>query len=204
VASRLKELYKKPCIVIAFDPHGVGKGSGRSISSIHLGNLMLQALDQRILEHGGGHRMAAGLTIKKENLSRFRHLLESHMASRTQTIEPSLELDGSISLSALSANFFEHLGRLEPFGVGHSSPRLMFGPVTIAWRKIVGADHVQCLFEDVSGCRVKGMAFRARNQPLGDYLMKQRKPIYVAGSVHLQEWKQKQSPCIYIDDVLEI
>jgi single-stranded-DNA-specific exonuclease len=164
VAGRLKEKTGKPAFAIAVDREsGIGKGSGRSISGIDLGAAVIAAREQGLLIAGGGHAMAAGITIYSAKLSEFTQFLQDRLASKVDAARASqvLKLDLSIAPGGLNPDLVEVLEQAGPFGVGWPAPRIAVGPVRIIKADIVGKDHLRIIAAGEDGKSFKGIAFRA-------------------------------------------
>jgi len=203
VAGRLKEFFQRPTFVIAIDDQGIGKGSGRSIPGVDLGAAVTAAKQQGILEAGGGHAMAAGLTVAEANLQAFQDFLADRL---TGTVDDaikglSLKLDGALSANAVRVQLVDQLNEVGPFGQGHAQPRFALNDVEISYADIVGADHVKCSFRGSDGTTVKGIAFRAGDKPLGQFLLGNRgQKVHVAGTLRNNEWSGRKTAEIFIDD----
>lgn len=203
VAGRLKEYYQRPAFVIALDDNGVGKGSGRSIPGVDLGAVVTAARQSGIVSSGGGHAMAAGLTVREQLVGD----LESFMIKRLTTHvcealkSQSLKLDGILAPAALTVALIDQLARLGPYGQGNAQPRFALANVTVKYAAIVGKDHVKCTLAGDDGSPVKAMAFRSANQPLGQLILKSRgQKIHVAGTLRKNVWNGRVSAEIFIDD----
>ncbi len=144
VAGRLKEKSGKPAIVIALDENGVGKGSGRSIIGVDLGAAILAAKDEGLLVAGGGHAMAAGLTIAEADIPRLAEFLESRLAADVSRAAASqaLRIDLMIAPGGLTPDLVTQMEGAGPFGNGWPAPRVALGPVRIVKADVVGTDHV--------------------------------------------------------------
>ncbi|MBL4613043.1 MAG: single-stranded-DNA-specific exonuclease RecJ, partial [Emcibacter sp.] len=172
VAGRLKEFYQRPTLVIAIDDHGVGKGSGRSIYGVDMGAVVTAARQAGILTAGGGHAMAAGLTVPEALIGD----LEAFMADRMATAVGdalrglSLKLDGVLTTSGVTVDLVDQLNRVGPYGQGNAQPRFALSAVTVRYADVVGKDHVKCTLRGNDGGKVKAMAFRSADQPLGQLI----------------------------------
>jgi len=166
VASRLVERFAKPTAVIAID-QGVGKGSLRSTAQIHLG----QALDacRSHLLKGGGHAMAAGLTISQENIPAFTQAFLAHILARVPAGHnaPRTDYDGLATIRELDGEFFEILAAMAPFGIANPEPVLRLAAITFLARpKLFGkdGDHLKGAVTDAGGGTRELLAWRARKQ----------------------------------------
>lgn len=199
VAGRLKERYNKPVCVIAFDEE-IGKGSGRSTSYFHLGNLMHTALDRKLLIAGGGHSMAAGLTIHKDKIKDFYDFWQSSLDN--YKFDPSLSLDSYISIPGINHELWDNLCLLEPYGQANYTPRFAINNLRIIFSDVVGENHVRCQLQDEQGKRIDAIAFRALNTPLEAVLLKCPSPLlHVAGAIKLDSWNGKEKFKFHIEDI---
>ena len=124
VASRLMRKYHRPAFVIAIDEEGVGKGSGRSVEGVSLVDAIAVATGKGILIAGGGHHMAAGISLHEDQLAAFRELFGAHVLENatSEDLEPKLHIDSVLGLGALNMDFLHQYERLQPFGSGNSVP----------------------------------------------------------------------------------
>ncbi len=202
VASRLKERSGRPALVVALED-GVGKGSARSVPGVDLGAAVLAARDAGLLVDGGGHPMAAGLTVREADLPALRSFLDERLAARMAEIgyRPALGIDALLQPGAADADLVGDLQRLAPFGAGNAEPRVALASVRIAGARVVGEDHVRCDLGGTDGRRLKGIAFRALDGPLGPALLETRGlPLHVAGKLRPDSWAGREAVQLIIDD----
>jgi single-stranded-DNA-specific exonuclease len=202
VAGRLKERFNRPAFVIGFEG-SEGKGSGRSVEGVDLGSAVIAARQAGLLINGGGHKMAAGLTVAREKLGALRDFLEERVAAEVarNAVIPTLRLDGEMALSGVHPDFVAALDRLAPFGSGNSEPRFALKNVRVAKAEVVGAGHVRCFLADNTGGRLKAIAFRAVGEPLGDALLdKSGLGLCFAGKLRPDSWQGRQDVQLIIDD----
>jgi single-stranded-DNA-specific exonuclease len=208
VASRLKEAYNKPAIVIALDGE-IGKASCRSISGVNLGAAIINAKLSEILIAGGGHAMAAGFTIAKNRIDDLRDFLFSALKEDVEEYGKFVIKNFYDYLDVNSANMFlaENLTKLEPHGVGNQKPRFIFKNLKIEDFKLIGKDqnHISCFFSGKEALnknkRLKGVAFNIIDSKIGEELMKKGKTIDVAGQLNINYWQGNKSLQIMIEDV---
>ncbi len=207
VASRLKDRYNRPAIVIALDENGLGKGSGRSVPGVDLGSTVIAARQAGLLINGGGHPMAAGLTVAADNLEALKAFLSERISAQLEAVNyvPSLGIDGGIQPGGATAELLREIERCGPFGVGNPQPRFVLPSVQVANAGVVGADHVRCNLVGIDGKRIKGIAFRALDNPLGQMLLKTGGlPLHVAGKLKLDSWSGRDAVQIIIEDAAQI
>ena len=191
VAGRLKERYGKPAIVIAVND-GVGKGSARSINGADLGSAIVAAREAGILVNGGGHAMAAGLTIEParvRDLDVFlTHALGGDCAASNEGRE--LAIDGALSAAGATADLCALIAKCGPFGAGNAEPMFVLPSLKIVNASIVGESHVRCVMTGGDGGRISGIAFRAVQTALGPVLLNSKgRPVHIAASLKAEEWR---------------
>lgn len=202
VAGRLKEKYSRPAVVIGVDG-AVGKGSGRSVPGVDLGAAVLAAKDIGLLAEGGGHAMAAGLTIEADKVADFRAFLCERLAEDVAaSIDGrSLKLDAALAPAGVTPELGEQLDKAGPFGTGWPQPKVAVGPVNVVKCDIVGQDHVRVILSGKDGARIKAMAFRHGNTELGLALAGAgRRSLYVAGRIVIDHWTGSPRAELHLDD----
>jgi single-stranded-DNA-specific exonuclease len=205
VAARLKERYERPAIVIAFDNKGEGKGSGRSIQGVDLGRAVTAALDAGHLVNGGGHAMAAGLTIREEKLEGLVEFLEARIGVEVTAASEAraLRLDGALAARGASRELYEMLEQAGPYGSGNPEPRFAIPSMRVVHADIVGKGHIRCVLTGEDGARLKGMAFRAAETPLGRALLDRGTgPVHVAGRLKADDWQGRRGIQFTIEDAV--
>jgi single-stranded-DNA-specific exonuclease len=200
VAGRLKEKYNKPVFVLSFDENQIGKGSGRSISGIDLGSLVHAAKQEGHLIGGGGHAMAAGITVHQSNLEAFCNFLTSKIV--LESGPETLWIDGVLTPRGASLEMVELLDQLGPFGPSHPTPRFLFTGLRLVFVDVVGEKHIRCTFADSKGDRLSGIAFRSVNTPLGEALLQRKATTYqVVGTLRLNHWQGTSKVQLTIEDI---
>ncbi|KAB2733974.1 single-stranded-DNA-specific exonuclease RecJ [Brucella intermedia] len=203
LASRLKEKARRPAFAIAFNANGIGSGSGRSIMGLDLGKLVRGAMDRGLLVKGGGHAMAAGITIERGNLGALRAYLEeesAHIVSRLRENQ-SLSIDGALAASGATVSLYEALQKAGPYGSAHPQPILALPHHILADVRGVGRDHVRVTLRGADGKRVNAIAFRAAEGDLGRFLFNNiGQSVHVAGNLSLNHWNGSVTPQIQILD----
>ena len=203
LASRLKDRFKRPAFAIAFDGRGKGSGSGRSIPGVDLGGVVRAAVDKGILVKGGGHAMAAGLTVEREKLAELRAFFEEQMEKSVAISRSSerLLIDGALTARSASFGMVETLERAGPYGSGHASPIFAFPAHTLQYVEQVGQAHLRLTLSSGDGAKLNGIAFRVLDTPLGDLLLASRgQTLHVAGTLGINTWRgQKRVQLRVID-----
>jgi single-stranded-DNA-specific exonuclease len=204
VASRLREKFSRPAFAIALEPGGIGTGSGRSISGVDLGKAVRQAVKDGLLTKGGGHAMAAGVTLRKERLAEFRAYMESALADDVANSrhENELFIDGAVSARAVTPELVATLNRAGPFGSGNPEPVVALPSHQLVYADEVGQAHLRLRFKSGDGAIVNGVAFRSISQKLGNALIGHRgQPLHVAGSLAVDRWQGTERVQLRVLDV---
>ena len=205
VAGRLKEKSGKPAIVIALDENGIGKGSGRSIIGVDLGAAILAAKDEGLLVAGGGHAMAAGLTIAEANIPRLAEFLEERLAADVSQAAASqaLRIDLMIAPGGLTPELVTRMDGAGPFGNGWPAPRVALGPVRIVKADIVGTDHVRAIVSGQDGQSLKVVAFRQSETTLGQTLLHgdRSRRWWLAGRAKIDDWGSRPAAELHVEDM---
>jgi single-stranded-DNA-specific exonuclease len=205
VASRLRERFELPALVVALDG-ATGKGSARSVPGLDLGRLVLQAREAGLLINGGGHPMAAGLTVARGNLVELAAFLNHRVAERLAQIawKPALALDAVLQPAAAKAALVRQVERMAPFGVGNPEPRYAFTDLRLAHLELVGETHLRLALEAPDGQRLSAIAFRAMDGPLGQALLARRgRGLYIAGRLELDLWRGGEAVQLVVEDAAD-
>ena len=204
VASRLKERFHRPAIVIAEDEDGTGKGSGRSISGVDLGAAVLAAKDSGLLIAGGGHAMAAGLTVAPNGIAPLRDFLAERMAADVEVAlgGRALLLDALLAPGGVAASLCDALDAGGPYGAGWPAPRVAAGPARLMRPGIVGNGHVRAIACGDDGKSFKLIAFRAAETELGQALLSSSadRRWWLAGTIKRDEWNGGNAAEMHLED----
>lgn len=203
VAGRIKEKTGKPAVVIALDDTQ-GKGSGRSISGVDLGAAIIAAREAGLLVAGGGHAMAAGLTIDPARLADFAEFLDTRLARDVDRARAgqAMLLDLALAPGGLTPELVETLEAAGPYGVGWPAPRVAVGPVRIVKADIVGKDHVRLIASGNDGRSFKAIAFRAAETELGQTLLHRHtgRRFFLAGRARIDDWGNRLTAELQLED----
>ena len=204
VAGRLKEKLKRPAIVIAVDEDGIGKGSGRSIYGVDLGAAILAAKDHGLLVAGGGHAMAAGLTVNQNQIEALSEFLEERLGTVVAEAsgDRALSIDALIAPKGVNPALCEALKAGGPYGMGWAAPRVATGPVRIVKADVVGKDHLRLIVSGDDGARLKAVAFRQADSAMGQSLLapSNGRRLWLAGRPNVDDWGGRQSAELHLDD----
>jgi len=202
VASRLVERYGRPAFVIGMDG-ALGKGSGRSVKGVDLGAAVLAARQQGLLVNGGGHAMAAGLTVERGRLAELAGFLDQRLAPQLGAAPTVRELgiDAALAPGAATQELVNLIERAGPFGAGNALPRFALTGVRVDYAQPVGEGHVRCTLVGQQRGRLEAIAFRANGTALGPALLDPAKPIlHVAGALRIDRYNGRESVRLQIDD----
>jgi single-stranded-DNA-specific exonuclease len=211
VSSRLTERFRRPTCVIAWGDDtsankSEGTGSLRSIAGVDIGGAVRAAVAAGLLKKGGGHAMAAGLTVARDKLSDLSRFMETELASAATSARAAaaLDIDGALTPASVSAEFMHLIDRAGPYGQGNPQPRFAFPAHRVKFAKVVGDAHVRCTLEAGDGARLDAIAFRAAGQPLGELLMGTGGlPIHLAGHLRRDTWGGRDRIELFIEDAAD-
>lgn len=202
VASRLVERYGRPAFVVGMDG-ALGKGSGRSVRGVDLGAAVISARQAGLLVNGGGHAMAAGLTVARDSLAALERFLDERIAPQLGAAPPVRELgiDAALTPAAATQDLIEMIERVGPFGAGNAAPRFAFAGVRVSYAQPVGEGHVRCTLVGAERGRVDAIAFRAGQTALGPALLDPARPVlHVAGALRIDRFGGRETVRFQIDD----
>jgi single-stranded-DNA-specific exonuclease len=192
VAARLKERYRCPTFAIALDRDGGAVGSGRSIAGVDLGAVVRLARERGLIAKGGGHAMAAGVSLPAAGVDAFRAFVGAAVADGVAMARAAeaLEIDAALTADGATPDLVEAIGRVGPFGSAQPEPLFVFPSHRLLYLDAVGRNHLRLTLCSSAGTKLKAMAFSAVGQPLGDFLAANRgAPLHVAGHVDLDWWQ---------------
>jgi len=204
VAARLKEKFGRPAFAIALEPGGIGTGSGRSIAGVDIGRAVRRAVSEGLLIKGGGHAMAAGITLRKGTLAPLRAFFETALAADVEAARRTggLLIDGAVSAAAATVDLVNLIGRVGPFGAGNPEPTIALPAHTLSYVEEVGQAHLRARLKSPDGAALNAIAFRAVGQKLGAALIASRgRQVHVAGSFSLDRWQGEERVQFRIADV---
>ncbi|WP_395614444.1 single-stranded-DNA-specific exonuclease RecJ [Allosphingosinicella sp.] len=204
VAGRLKEKLHRPAIVIALGEDGLGKGSGRSISGVDLGAAVLAAKDSGLLIAGGGHAMAAGLTVASDRIDALAEFLDERLAedvARSRD-DRALLVDALLAPGGVSAAYCDAIEAGGPYGAGWPGPHVVAGPVGIVKADVVGNGHLRVIAAGEDGRRVKAIAFRMAEGPLGEALLAAppHRRLWLAGRIKKDDYNGGNAAELHLED----
>ncbi|MBB5518699.1 single-stranded-DNA-specific exonuclease RecJ [Amphiplicatus metriothermophilus] len=200
VAGRLKEKYDRPAIVIGLEGE-MGKGSGRSIAGVDLGAAVTAAKAEGLLAAGGGHAMAAGLTVARAAVAPFTAFLNERLGEDVARARADrrLDIDGVVAVGAVSGELAAMIERAGPFGPGNPEPLVALTNVRSVRARTVGSGHVSCLLANDSGETARAVAFRAEEAGLAAILTAGGR-VHVAGKIRRDDWRGADAAQFHIVD----
>mgnify|MGYP001173550668 CR=1 FL=1 len=202
VASKLVALYNKPSFVISFN-NGKGTCSGRSIDQIDIGNLVLELKNTKLIEEGGGHKMAVGLKLQFSQLENFQNFLRNKFSSfQNNLFQKTILYDAEISVNQINNELLNILEQLEPFGKGNEEPEFLIKDIIIEKIKIIKDKHFLIFFKNDQGLNLKGISFNSKNTEIGDYLLKhQQYKFYFLASLKRDNFTNNNVPQLIFRDI---
>ena len=203
VAARLKERFHRPSFALSIAANGIATGSGRSVAGVDLGRAVRAAVDQSIILKGGGHAMAAGLSLEANRIGELRAFLSERLSSETALARSgaTLLLDGALSASGANLELLALLERAGPFGASHAEPIFAFPAHRIAYAEPVGGAHIRLSLAASDGAKLKGIAFRALGTPLGQALLERRRELmHLAGTLSLDQYQGRRQASLRLID----
>ena len=205
IASKIKDIYYKPTIVISFS-NNIGVGSARSIENVDLGKIILNAKTENFLISGGGHSMAAGLKINFSNIENFKNYLEKSLSLYPKNLFDRIDyFDSVITPNQLNLDLINGIEQLQPFGKGNPEPVFILKDVNIDSIKIIKNKHILIFFENDIGDKIKGICFNSNKTILGDYLEKHNQyKFYFSCTVTIDKFAPEPLPQIIIRDIMKI
>jgi single-stranded-DNA-specific exonuclease len=203
VASRIKDKYNKAVIIISLGDE-FGKGSARSIFGFDIGANIIQGVQKGLLKKGGGHKMAGGFVIEKQNIDLFRKFLikKFEKTKIKNSDNPDLFLDTVIAPSALNEDFYKEISSLGPFGPGNNEPKFVIENIKIISSKNINENLIKSVLCGKDGSVFKSIVWNAQNTPLEAFLNKSNKKLFnIAGKMKLNEWRGKRNIEFVIEDI---
>ena len=201
IAARLKDKYNKPSIVITKSGN-ILKGSSRSVKNFNIGRAIKDLSDKNVLLTGGGHNMAAGFTLKKENLKTFEELIIKNFSDSGVILDNEFYFDGKISSAAINNDFYNDIKKLEPFGTGNPVPTFFFNDLKVIKSTIISEKHITCILKSKIGFTIRGLSFNAFDSDIGKYLLNYRNNFNVIGQINENFWNNKKSLQLTIRDLV--
>ena len=201
IAARLKDYFNKPTIVITAS-NDVLKGSARSIYDYNIGRAIKNALDNNIILSGGGHSMAAGFTLKKDNLKIFESFMLKNFSKLDISLDQTFNFDKEISSIAFNKDFFAEIKKIEPFGNGNPLPTFLFKDLKIIKVIVLNKKHISVILKSSIGFSINSISFNCVNNRIGEYLLNYKKNLHVVGQINENFWNNKNTLQLTIRDII--
>ncbi|CTQ53943.1 Single-stranded-DNA-specific exonuclease RecJ [Roseibium album] len=206
IASRLKEAHRRPAFAVAYDETGKGTGSGRSVPGVDLGKAVRQAVEQGLLEKGGGHAMAAGLTVRREKSEELETFFNTVLKDDVEeaTAHREVKIDAALTATGATLDLLALLEKAGPYGAGHSEPVFAFPSHRISFADVVGNGHVRATLASGDGSALKAICFKSSDKPHGQMLLEGRgRNLHVAGTLSIDTWQGSPKVQLRVLDVAD-
>tara|TARA_B110000438_G_scaffold254670_1_gene261044 strand:- start:363 stop:1355 length:993 start_codon:yes stop_codon:yes gene_type:complete len=201
IAARLKDYFNKPSIVITKSNNTL-KASARSTSNYNIGNLIKSLIDNKIIEKGGGHNMAAGFTIKKSKLNSLNEFIQKDYNNKIIDADLSYKYESEISTSSINKRFIDEINKLGPFGNHNYLPIFLIRNVKIIKSNIINKKHISVIIKPNIGSSLKSICFNCMNTQIGEYLLSYKKNINIVAEINENIWNNKKSIQLNIKDLV--
>jgi len=201
IASRLKDYFNKPSIVIT-KSNNKFKASARSTTIYNIGNLIKLLIDNKIIDNGGGHNMAAGFTMKKDNIKLLDDFIQKDFIKKISYKNNLNKYDLEISLSAIKSKFVQDINKLGPFGNFNFLPIFLIKNLRVVKLNIVKDKHISAILKPDTGATIRAICFNCLNTKLGHYLLSYKKKINIIAQIHENIWNNKKTIQLNIKDLI--
>ena len=201
IASRLKDYFNKPTIVIT-NSKNILKGSARSTINYNIGNVIKKMMDEKIIESGGGHNMAAGFTIKKNKLMEMQNYILNDYLIKNKNLDLINTYDSKISLNGINKDFVYEINKIGPFGNGNPAPIFLIKDCMITKVKIIRDKHISFILKPKIGRSIKSICFNSLNTQIEIYLTNYKKNVHVIAEIHENNWNNKKTIQLNIKDLI--
>ena len=200
IASKLKDQFNKPAFVMT-QINSTIKGSARSVINFDIGKILHKALDKNLINSGGGHQMAGGFQLNKNNLETFKLFLNKEFKNHYENNEQFI-FESKLSLSSINSVFISELNKLEPFGTANENPIFLFENLKIKNVKIFNSKHIFNLFISNNGKTVSAISFNSVDTSIGRYLLNYKKQLNVIGYIKENYWNNKKTLQLVVLDLI--
>ena len=201
IAARLKDHFNKPSIVITSSCN-ILKGSARSIYGFNIGLTIKNSLDKGIILNGGGHNMAAGFTLKKNNIKKLENFILKTFLKVGTPINNVFNYDSQISTIAFNKKLFNEIKKIEPFGTANPYPTFLLKNLKIIKTKILNDKHISTILISKIGYSINSISFNSINTKIGEYLLNYKKDLHVIGQINENFWNNKNTLQLTIRDLI--
>ncbi|MDA9794569.1 single-stranded-DNA-specific exonuclease RecJ [Pelagibacteraceae bacterium] len=201
IASRLKDYFNKPSIVITKSGN-IFKASARSTTIYNIGNLIKLLIDNKIIDNGGGHNMAAGFSMKKNNIKLLDNFIQKDFKKKISYKSNSNKYDLEISLSAIKSKFVQDINKLGPFGNFNFLPIFLIKNLKVIKLNVIKDKHISAILKPDTGASIRAICFNCLNSKLGHYLLNYKKKINIIAQIHENIWNNKKTIQLNIKDLI--
>ncbi|MDA9635001.1 single-stranded-DNA-specific exonuclease RecJ [Candidatus Pelagibacter sp.] len=201
IAARLKDYFNKPSIVIT-NSNNLLKGSARSIYNYNIGCAIKNSLDRNIITVGGGHNMAAGFTLKKNNLKKFEDFILKDFSITGDKRDHTFLYDAEISSLAFNFDFYNDIKKLEPFGIGNPTPTFLLKELKVIKTTVLNNKHISLILKSKTGFSIKSISFNSLNNKVGQHLLNNKNNLNVLGQINENIWNNKKTLQLTIRDII--
>jgi single-stranded-DNA-specific exonuclease len=200
IASRLKDYFNKPSIVITSSQKNL-KGSARSTINYNIGIVIKKLIDKKLIESGGGHNMAAGFSMKKNKLKDFEDFILEDFAIKNRKLNLDYAYDAEVSATAINKDFTDEINRIEPFGYGNPVPTFLIKNLKVVKAKIINNKHINVMLKPKVGKFIKSICFNSYNTQLGKHLLSYKNNVHVVAQIHENYWNNNKNLQLNIKDL---
>ena len=201
IAARLKDFFNKPSIVLT-NSGNILKGSARSTDYYNIGRAVKNLRDKNIINRGGGHNMAAGFTLNKNNLDKLKNFFSIDFSNKVPSSNLAFLYDAEGSSSMINKNFYNELKKLEPFGSSNPKPIFLFKDLKVCKLNILSNDSLSVILKSKSGSSIKSILFNSINKNVANYLKNYKKTLNVLAEINENNWNNKNTLQIIIHDLI--
>jgi len=201
IAARLKDYFNRPSIVITQSNDQL-KGSARSVYNYNIGRVIKRAIDDNIIIGGGGHNMAAGFTLEKNNLQYFKDFILDNFANSGVSRDHTFSYDAEVSSLAFNIDFYNDIKKLEPFGAGNPTPTFFLKDLKVIKPRILNDKHISLILKSKTGFSIKSISFNSVNNIVGEYLLNYKNNLSVLGQINENIWDNKKNLQLTIRDII--
>ena len=201
IASRLKDYFNKPSIVITKSNDKL-KASARSTSSYNIGYLIKSLIDNKIIDDGGGHNMAAGFSMKIANIKLLDNFIQNDYLKKNSNQESLNEYDFRLSSSSIKNKLIKDINKLKPFGNYNFLPTFFINNLKVIKHDVINNKHLSVILKPDSGVSIKGICFNCINTKIGNYLLSYKKKINIIAQINENIWNNKKSIQLNIKDLI--
>ena len=201
IAARLKDLFNKPSFVIT-DSNRILKSSARSVKGYNIGAAIKRAIDKNLIISGGGHSMAAGFILDKNNLSFLKKFLIRDFSKYNISRDFTLNYDAEVSSSIFNKNFLNEIKKIEPFGYENEAPIFLFKQMKVIKPKLLNNKHIFSILKSKRGFSINSICFNSTNTKIEKYLFNYKNELSVVGQISENFWDNKKILQLIIKDLI--